>query len=95
MVGIVVAGGTTELSGELASLKRVELFGETVNEDFYLLTQTCRGGWLAVGLGKHRNILPLLSVCLQLVDEFLNHRIIDVMDGVLKHERETGVVDIL
>lgn len=48
-----------------------------------------------MGLGKHRNILPLLSVCLELVDEFLQHRIIDVMDGVLKHERETGVVDIL
>ena len=95
VVGIVVASSTTKLGSDLAGFQRIELFCETIDIHHDFLTQTSRRSWLSVSLCQHWNILPLISIGLQLSNEFLYLRIVHLFQRLLHRERYTGIVDIL
>ena len=58
-------------------------------------TQACRRSWLSVRLGQHGNIFPSFSIIVQLIDEFLHEGNVDFMQGILEHQGERGIVNIL
>ena len=95
MVGIIVTSSATKLSSDGGILQSTELFFQTIHKNHHLLTQTCGRGRLSVGLGKHRNVLPLLSIVVELFDEFLDHWIVYLLQSLLDAQGNTGIVDIL
>ena len=95
MVGIVVTCSTTELSSNRRVLQCTQLFFQTIHEYHDFLTQTGGGGRLSVGLGQHRNVFPLFGIIIQLLDEFLHHRIVHLFQSLFNRKRYTGVVDVL
>ena len=95
MVCVVVACGSAKLSRDLTSLECVELFLESIHVNHNLFTESCRTGRLSVGLCKHRHVLPLSCVLFQLVYEFNEHRVIDLIKSIFDGEWHTGVVDVL
>ena len=46
-------------------------------------------------LGQHGHVLPLLRIVVELLDEFLDHRAVDLFQGLLDREGYAGVVDVL
>ena len=95
MVGIVVAGGATKLGGEFAGTKGGQLLLKTVDEDHNLLAQACGRSGLAVGLGEHGHVAPLVGILLQLVNDFFYLGAEDLVERVLHREGHAGIVDIL
>ncbi len=95
VMGVEVTGGTTELRRYLAGFQCVELFGEAIDINLYLLTQPRGRCGLTMGLGEHRHILPLLGIGLELGDKLLYMRIEHIVKGLLEGQRHGGVVDIL
>ncbi|CCZ10998.1 glutathione s-transferase protein [Prevotella sp. CAG:1092] len=95
MMSIIVTSSATELSSHLASLQRLQLLCQSVNEYHNLLAQACRRSWLTMSLCQHRYILPLVSILLQLSDKFLNLWNEDIFQSLLYRQRYAGVVDIL
>ena len=95
LVGIHVAGGSSELCriGQLRQL--TDLLLEAGNEDFDLLAHTGRSGRLAVGSGKHGDILPLQGIGAENGKDFLKPGHIFILQGFLQHDRLGGVVDVL
>ena len=95
MMSIVVTSGTTKLSCNLASLQRLELLSETINVNHDFLAQA---GWrcrLTMSLSQHRNILPLISVSLELCNQLLYLWVEALFQSLLHRERHTGIVDVL
>ena len=86
VVGIEIARCAAELSGYLRGLEGVELLGEPVHIHHYLLAETRWRRWLAVGLGEHRHVFPLIGVGLELGDELLNLRIEHIMKRLLQRQ---------
>ena len=95
MMGIEVASSTTELGSDGRLLQSAQLFLKTVDIDHNLLAETCRRGRLPVGLGEHRNGLPLLGVVVKLFDQLFNEGIVDLLQSLLDREGHAGIVDIL
>ena len=95
VMSVVVARSATELHRHLACLQLVELFCKTIYEHHDFLTKSCRRRRLTVCLCKHRYVLPLLGVGIELGDEFLYGRIIHVFERLLDGKRHAGVVDVL
>ena len=95
MVGVVVACGAAELGRQRHGLERGQLLLEPVDEHHYFLAKPCGRGGLAVGLGQHGHIFPLIGVLAQLGYELLDERIVHVGQGVLYRQRHAGVVDVL
>ena len=60
LVRIHIAGSTAELGRISQKSELTELFLKTDLEHLEFLAQTCRRSRLAMRLGKHRNIFPLL-----------------------------------
>ena len=50
---------------------------------------------LPVGLGEHRDVTPLLGIVVQLLNQFLEKGIIDIVQGLLNGKGHRGVVDVL
>ena len=95
VVGIIVTCSTTELCGNRRVLQCTQLFFQAIHEYHNLFTQTGGGGRLTVCLGQHRDVLPLLGIVVQLLDEFLHHRIVHLFQSLFNRKRYTGVVDVL
>ena len=83
VVGVEIARGATKLCRELAGLESVELLAQAIDIDLDFLAQARRRGGLAMGLGEHRYVLPLLGISLELVDELLDLGIIDLQERLL------------
>ena len=95
MVSVIVTCCATKLSGDGSIFQTTQLFLQTPDINHNLLTQTCGWGGLSVGLCQHGHILPLLSIVIELLDEFLNHWIVHLLQSFLDAQRNAGVVDIL
>ena len=46
-------------------------------------------------LGEHRDVLPLLGIVVQLLNQFLDKRVIYLFQCLLDRERHTRIVDVL
>ena len=95
IVGVVVAGGATELGGHGLCLQCCQLALQTVHKHHHLLAHTGGRCRLAVGLGKHGNVLPLLGIGTQLCYQLLYLGIVNLLQSLLDAEGHTGIVDIL
>ena len=95
MMRIVVACRPTELSRQLTSLQRLQLLRQTIHIHHHLLTQTGRRCRLSVRLCQHRNVLPCIRILLQLRNQFLYHRIVDLLERFLDGKRHARIVDVL
>ena len=95
VVRVVVARCAAELGCQRAGFEHGELLLETVGKHLDLLAEAGGRGGLAVRLGQHGNVFPLLRVSVELRDEFLNLRHVDLGEGVFEHEGERRVVDVL
>ena len=95
MVRVVVARCAAELGCQRAAVEHGELLLEAVGKHLDLLAEARGRGRLAVRLGQHGNVFPLLRVSVELRDEFLNLRHVDLGEGVFEHEGERRVVDVL
>ena len=74
VMSVEVAGGASEL-GRIAGVKQVlALHRESGHEDFYLFAQAGGGSRLAVGMGEHRHVFPLLRQSLKSVDHIVENR---------------------
>ena len=82
-MGVIVASCATKLSSHAALLELAQLLGETVYIYHNLLAKACRRCRLAVSLGEHRHVLPLVGILLQLCNELLNERIICLFESLL------------
>ena len=95
MMGIVVTRGTAELSGDRCLFQRAQLLLQTIDIDHDLLTQSRRRCRLTMSLGKHRNVLPLLSIIMKLLDELFHERIVHLFQCLLDTQGHAGIIDIL
>ena len=95
MMSVKVTSSPTELRRQLASLESMQLLRQTVDIHHHLLTQTGWRGRLSVSLRQHRDVLPRIGILLKLRNQFLNHRIVDLLERLLDGKRHTRVVDIL
>ena len=48
-----------------------------------------------MSLCKHRHVLPFVSIILQLLDEFFDHRVVNLVECILDCQGYTCVVDVL
>ena len=48
-----------------------------------------------MGLGQHRNVLPLLGIIVQLLNQLLHHRIVNLLQSLLDRKGNAGVVNVL
>ena len=48
-----------------------------------------------MGLSEHRDVLPLLGIVVELFYQFLQERVIDILQGFLDAQGDAGVVDVL
>ena len=94
-MGVEIAGCATELGCHPTCLELVELTLQTIREHTDLLAQTGGRSRLAVGAGQHGNVFPLLGVGVQLVDQFLKHGDVHLLQRLAKHQGKRGVVDVL
>ena len=95
MMSVIVAGSATELSCMLACFEQLELFVESIYENHYFLSESCRGSRLSVCLSEHRNVFPLFSILIELCDEFFYLWNKDIIECFFDRERHAGVVDVL
>ena len=94
-MGVEVACCSAELGSDGACLKHFQLTAQSVYEDLYFLAEACGACGLTVGLCQHRHLRPFLGILVQLADEFLNLRIVHLVQCVLDAQGHTCVVDIL
>ena len=95
LVGVHVARSAAELGGIRQAGKLAKLLFEPHHEDLEFLAHAGRGSRLAVCLGQHRDVLPGFCIGLENVQNFLQHRQIDLFHGFLEHQWLGGVVDVL
>ena len=95
MMGIIVARSTTELGSNRQILQPTQLLFQTIDVNHYFLAQAGRRSGLPMGLGQHRNVLPLLGIVVQLLYQLLNHRIVNLLQCFLNRQGYAGIVDIL
>ena len=95
MVGIEIAGGSAKLGRHGHRLQFVQLLGEPIDKHHHLFSQPCGRGGLAVSLGQHGHVGPLVGISLKLGNEFLNLRDEHIGQGFFDRKRNRSIVDIL
>ena len=92
---IEVTRCAAKLSSHGALFQESQLTFQAVSKHLNFLTQASGRSRLSVRFSQHRDILPLLSVSIQLIDEFLKQRQVSLLHGLLQHQGERGIVNIL
>ena len=94
-MSIVIARSATKLSSQRTSLQCSQLTLQTVNKHTDFLTQTRRRSRLSMRFGQHRNIGPFFGIRAKLSNQFLNLRIIYLLQRFFYRKGHRGIVDIL
>ena len=95
VMGIEVTRGTTEFTAHRHGLEQFDLFFETIAEYPYLFSQAGGRCRLAVRLGQHGNIFPLLGIMVNQRQHLVEHRHVAVVQRLFDQQGHRGVVDIL
>ena len=87
MMRIIVSGSTTELCRYRTSLQHSQLTFQAVSEYFNLFSQPRRRSRLTVSLCQHGDVFPFFGIRFQLVNQFLDLRIIHLLQCVFNRQR--------
>ena len=94
-VGVEVARGAAKLAAELHGVQCLHLAAQTVGKHHDLLAQAGGRCRLAVGLGQHGYVIPLLGPLLQMVNHLHHGGAVEGGHGVDDAHGHRGVVDVL
>ena len=94
-MGIEITGGSSEFSGNGHFLQEFQLAAQTVGKYFEFLAQTGGRSRLTVCFGQHRYFFPLFGQFFQFGNQFVDGRIIDIVDRIPERTGYCRIVDIL
>ena len=94
-MGVEVAGGSAELGRERHGQEHLLLFAQSCREDGDLLAQAGGRSGLAVGVGQHGDVLPVLCHAVQHIQHLVKLRQVHVLYALHKAEGHGSIVDVL
>ena len=95
MVGVHIAGGAAEFGGVGAFQQLPALLGQAGGEHAEFLAKAGGGSRLPVGVGQHRDVLPLIFKAADYAADLVQQRQVNIRDALLQREGHAGVVDVL
>ena len=95
MMGIEVAGGTTEFCREGCLNQQFQLVFQSFYKNHQFLSQSGRTGRLSMGTGQHGNVFPLLCQQFQLSVQVQKSGQVFKLQAFFPKQGNGGVVDVL